>query len=469
MAQAAYKDEVLQVERKGIEHIADAERHGRPASVFTLWLGANVEMATVVTGTLGVVLYGLNFWQASLAFVIGTVLGASVLALLSTFGPRLGVPQLVMSRRAFGFFGNFGPGILNIVAGIGWFAVNSVLGAFALAHLLGAPYWLGTVLMVVMQGVVAVYGYNLIHSIERYLSILLVLIFLAVSVYVVGHMKTGIAFDPKAPLAFGGVTGGFVATVGIAFAYMAGWMAFASDYTRYLPQSTPGGRVFGAAFLGNVIGGVWPGLLGVALASMAPAVVGAGTATVAGPVAMVTQILPGTLATILLLGVVVGTLTANVLNIYSAALSSLVVTLPLRRWMAAVGIGILGGLLTLLGKDNFAGNLQNFLFLLAYWITPWAAIVAIDELVFARRQGDAGAVFYDRSRTFGLGVVAWLVGILASVPFFDQAYYTGPFASAHPHWGDVSYWVSLVVASLVFIALRALFGPSAAGVARTRA
>jgi NCS1 family nucleobase:cation symporter-1 len=275
VAQPAYKDEVLQIEPKGIEHIVEGERHGRSTSVFTLWIGANVEMATLVTGTLGVVVFGLSFWQAALAFIIGTALGAALLGLLSTFGPRLGAPQLVISRRAFGFFGNFAPGILNIVAGIGWYAVNSVLGVFALAYLLGAPYWLGTVIMVVLQGLVAVYGHNLIHSLERYLSIFLVVVFLIVSVYVAGHMNSGLAASATGP----GLSGGFIATLGVAFAYMAGWMAFASDYTRYLPTQTPRLRVFGAAFLGNLVGAGWPGLLGVALASMAPKLVGNGTST----------------------------------------------------------------------------------------------------------------------------------------------------------------------------------------------
>lgn len=456
MAQPAYKDEVLQIEPKGIEHIVESERHGRSTSVFTLWIGANVEMATLVTGTLGVVVFGLSFWQAALAFALGTALGAALLGLLSTFGPRLGAPQLVISRRTFGFFGNFAPGILNIVAGIGWYAVNSVLGVFALAYLLGLPYWLGTVILVILQGVVAVYGHNLIHSLERYLSIFLVVVFLIVSVYVAGHMNTHLA--PSATGA--GLSGGFIATVGIAFAYMAGWMAFASDYTRYLPTQTPRARVFGAAFLGNLVGAGWPGLLGVALASMAPKLVGNGTSTLTGPIGMVASpsLLPHALAILLLIAVAVGTLTANVLNIYSAALSALVVNLPLKRWMAAVGIGILGGLLTLLGRANFASNLEGFLFVLAYWITPWAAIVAVDQLLVAPRTDALGQRLYDPSRRVGLGLLAWVVGVAASVPFFDQMFYTGPFAKAHPGWGDVSYWVGLVVGTLVYLGLCRLVG-----------
>ena len=38
--------------------------------------------------------------------VIGNVFGFGLLGVLSTFGPRYGVPQMVASRLAFGWYGN---------------------------------------------------------------------------------------------------------------------------------------------------------------------------------------------------------------------------------------------------------------------------------------------------------------------------------------------------------------------------
>ena len=85
------------------------------------------------------VLFGLSFWEAFLAIVLGTALGSGAQGLLSTWGPKHGVPQMVISRSAFGFFGNILPAGLNaVVAGIGWFAVNSISGALALHALFSA-------------------------------------------------------------------------------------------------------------------------------------------------------------------------------------------------------------------------------------------------------------------------------------------------------------------------------------------
>ena len=50
MSVADNSEQVLKVELKGIEPISEGERHGRPSSIFTLWFGANVEFATLVTG-----------------------------------------------------------------------------------------------------------------------------------------------------------------------------------------------------------------------------------------------------------------------------------------------------------------------------------------------------------------------------------------------------------------------------------
>lgn len=452
MATPAYRSERLEVEPKGAEYVAASERHGTVSSIFTLWMGANVEMATVVTGTLGIVLFGLSFWQAVLAYAVGTVLGCAALGVLSTFGPRFGVPQLVQSRRGFGFFGNYAPGTLNLLAGMGWFAVNSVVGAFALSALTGMGYGLAVAVLVPLQIVIAVYGHDLIHHLERYLSVFLVVVFGAATVYAVLHANAALGFNAKAPLAFGGLSGGMITTIGIAFSYMLGWMPFASDYTRYLPASTPRQKVFLAAFAGNLLGALWPEVLGLLLVTMAPVF-----ASKAPAVSLVAHLLPHGLAVLTLIAVVAGTVSANVLNIYSAALSAMVVRLPLRRWQAALAIGVVGGVATLLGGTNFSGNLENFLLLLGYWVSPWLAIVLLDVLVFRRNDANPDR-FYDLRHRFGVGAGAWLVAAVVSTYLFgDQTLHVGPIAYAHPGLGDLSYWVGMVGAALLYVVGQAIW------------
>ncbi len=442
---AHYGAEVARIEPIGIEHIPESERHGRVFSVFTLWFGANVELATLTTGTAAVALFGLSFGQAALGLVIGNILGVILLGLVSTFGPRLGVPQMVHSRAPFGFFGNFLPGALNALAGVMWFAVNTVLGSFAFEALFHTDFAAALLVMALIQVAVAVYGHNMIHVVEKFMAVILTVVFVGVSVFAFSHANYALPFDPKSSLGqYAGVRGGIIEAVGLALSYLLGWTVFGSDYTRYLPQSTRPSRIFFSAASSNFIAGVWLELVGVALATIFPA-----AAAGVNPIALLTGIHPHWMVPVALVAVLIGTVTADVLNIYSGSLSALVVNVPVKRWMAAVLVGILGAILAYIARNSYYLDFENFLFLLAYWLAPWTAIVLVDY--FAVRKGRYHTdMFYDPRRIVRSGFWVWLVAIVVSIPFFNQAMYVGAFASRFPHMGDISYYVSFIVAGLLY-------------------
>ena len=138
--EGTYGDRVVAVEPGGAEFIPLEERHGRPLQLFWTWTSPNLEFATIFVGVLAVAAFGLGFWVALAAIVLGTGLGSITHGVLSARGPAHGVPQMVLSRLGFGYRGNVLPAGLNaITAGIGWFAVNSVSGALALNTLTGLP------------------------------------------------------------------------------------------------------------------------------------------------------------------------------------------------------------------------------------------------------------------------------------------------------------------------------------------
>src|SRR5262249_53729556 len=127
-----YGAKTVAIEPGGVEQIPDSERHGNPWALLATWTSPNLEFATIFVGCLGLIL-GLNFWPTVWAIVVGTLLGSLCHGVLSTWGPQSGLAQMVMGRTAFGKVGNIVPAGLNaLVAGIGWFAVNSVSGTLAL-------------------------------------------------------------------------------------------------------------------------------------------------------------------------------------------------------------------------------------------------------------------------------------------------------------------------------------------------
>src|SRR5437763_3432622 len=180
-----YGEKVAAIEPGGVEYIPLAERHGRPLDLFWTWMSPNLEFATVFVGVISVLFFRQTFWQAAAGIVVGTALGSLSHGFLSARGPAAGVPQMVLSRIAFGYRGNVLPAGLNaVVAGIGWFAVNSVSGALALATLTKLPSAFCLVIVVVAQVVIAFFGHNLVHVFERYAFPLLAIAFVLASVVI---------------------------------------------------------------------------------------------------------------------------------------------------------------------------------------------------------------------------------------------------------------------------------------------
>ncbi len=213
--EGTYGDKVVAVEPGGAEFIPLRDRHGQPHQQFWTWVSPNMEFATIFVGIIGVWFFGQSFWMATLAIVLGSALGSLSMGLLSARGPLYGVPQMVLSRIGFGYLGNILPAGLNaVVAGIGWFAVNSVSGAFALNALLGWNAKICLLIIVLLQVAVAFFGHNLVHMFERVAFPFLVVVFAIASVVILSKAHPGAHVT--------GVPGGFLITLGAAFGYAAG-------------------------------------------------------------------------------------------------------------------------------------------------------------------------------------------------------------------------------------------------------
>src|SRR2546430_3756507 len=169
-----YGERVATVEPGGVEYIALKERHGKPIDLFWTWLPHTLELAAVFVGVLGVAVFGRSFWETAVAIIVGSLLGSATHYVLSSWGPKFGVPMMVESRGAFGFLGNILPAGLNAFTGsIGWFIVNSVRGAFALQALGGLanltpPLSLTFLIIVVAPVLIAPLGHNFLHLFARW-------------------------------------------------------------------------------------------------------------------------------------------------------------------------------------------------------------------------------------------------------------------------------------------------------------
>ena len=447
-----YGERVGTVEPGGVEYIAEDERHGRPLQMFWTWMSPNLEFATIYVGCIGVFLFGGSFWTVALAVIVGSALGSLSHAVLSSWGPKFGVPQMVQGRSAFGFLGNILPaGLMSITAGVGWFAVNSVSGAFALSALFGVPSWLSLVVIVLIQVVVAFFGHNLVHVFERYAFIPLAIVFALATIFIFVHANPSHGFDPKAPLAFGGELGAFMLTAAASFGYAAGWNPYASDYTRYFPSHVDRRMVGVWAGLGVFVSCVWLELAGAALVTV-PGTKWLGT----NPTAQLQLAMPDLLYKLTLLCIALGAVSANVLNIYSGAMAFLTVGIKLpvslRRALVALVFGAIGFIVALTGLNGASTAYENFLLLISYWIAPWLGVMFMNY--WLRRGEIPDSELFDRRRENWSGPIAMIVGAAVSIFFFsNQAVYLGPVPKAVPQLGDLTFLVGFVLSALVYYLL----------------
>jgi NCS1 nucleoside transporter family len=443
-----YGSKLVAVEPGGAEFIPLDERHGSPLQLLWTWTSPNMEFATVGVGILGPLAFGLTFWHTVLAIVIGTAVGSGAQGLLSVGGPKFGLPQMVISRSGFGFVGNILPAGLNaLIAGIGWFAVNSISGALALHTLItGLPKGLCLLIVVVAELVLAFFGHNLVQAAERFAFPILFVIFVVVSIWVLTKAHPG--FKPS----YAGGSGGFLIMVGATFGYAAGWNPYASDYTRYLPRETKPAAV---AF--------WSGL-GVFWSCSLLEIAGAGVVT-AGKFAVdpssFTSLVPTWLGKLTLIAIVIGAICANAINMYSGSISFMAIgfKLPTQTARAAVAVvlGVIGTILAFKYLNN-TDAYENFLLVISYWVGPWLGVVAVDW--FLRRGTDSRGLLADTKYTNWAGPIAMIIGGVLSIYLFsDQTKYIGPVPTNHPALGDLTFEVGFVVAAVVYGVLYSVLKP----------
>jgi NCS1 nucleoside transporter family len=449
-----YGEKVAAVEPGGAGFIPSGERHGRPLQLLWTWTSPNLEFATVFVGVLAVAAFGLNFWQAVAAIVLGSGLGSITHGVLSAYGPRYGVPQMVLSRVPFGFRGNALPASLNAVTGgIGWFAVNSVSATFALNTLTDLPKPLCLTFVVAAQVAVAFFGHNLVHAFEWYAFPVLAVIFGISSVIILSKADFG---APAAPGGGPGGIGGFLIMLAAAFGYAAGWNPYASDYTRY----------FSAGIDRRAVG-LCAGL-GVFVSCVLLEVVGAASVTIGGkaladPTGAFTGHLPSLIANLTLLAITLGAVSANAVNIYSGSMSFVTIGIRLpvpsrmQRALVAVVFGAAGLVAAYFGLDDAGQNYEAFLLVISYWLGPWLGVVLTD--FYLRRGKPIDHLLYAPWYRNWAGPIAMGAGVVLSVWLFsNQQKYVGVLPGKFPSVGDLTFEAGLLISVVLYLALRPLRG-----------
>jgi len=440
------------IERHTIEHVPESDRHGRPRGLFAVWFGANMQITTIVTGALGVIL-GLPLPWAILALIVGNLFGAIFMALHSAQGPVLGIPQMIQSRAQFGYYGAIVPLILVLLMYIGFFASSAVLGGQALASWWHIPFAFGAIILSLVITIVTIYGYRAIHRFERIVSAIAAVAFIYITIQLFAKHDVAKAWTTGGPV----TVGAFLLIVAIAATWQITYAPYVADYSRYLPSNTSIRASFWWTYAGTVIAAIWM----MSLGSIAVAV--ASNSFNKGSSDFIVNLAPGGWGWTISLVLILGIAAVQVLNLYGMFMSSTTTIDALKQlrmrtstrvWFIVVA-AIVGTGVGIVGQNNFLQNFSNFILFLSYFLIPWTAINLADFYLVRHGKYDMGAIF-DGHGIYGRvnwrTMIAYVVAIVVEVPFVNSTFYVGPFVKPLGE-ADISWIVGMVVAAVLYIVL----------------
>ncbi|HEX5609787.1 MAG TPA: cytosine permease [Solirubrobacterales bacterium] len=438
----------------GIEPVPAADRTSTSMDQFWIWMGANIAPINWVLGALGIVL-GLSFIETVITIAIGNVLGCAIFGAFALMGHRTGINVMVLSRAAFGRRGAYVPAAAQLLLTMGWIGVNTwvvldlALGALGEVGITGGTGLKYTVAFGIMavQVLVAVWGFYAIRTFERWT--------VPVTAAIMGVMTILALTQTDIALNAGTATGGDKVTaftqlftaIGIGWAIT--WLVYAADYSRFVIPRVSDRKVMWAAGLGMFVPTVWLAALGAAVASA-----GGGS----DPSDLVISTF-GVMALPVLLLILHGPIATNILNFYSCSLAALTIGMKVARWKISLAAGVIASavLVVFVESGEFASTFDQWLVSLVVWISPWAAICAVEFFIVRGGKLDPAQMYEEETRerfgdvnwraliSLALGVAAgwaWEFGLVTAMQGpvakafgnTDLSWLTGALVAAGSYW-----------------------------------
>ncbi|TID19762.1 purine-cytosine permease [Venturia nashicola] len=461
------------IEQRGIERVPENERteDGFKAllNVGTMWFSANMVVSSFAIGLLGKSLFYLGFVDAILVVLFFNLIGIIPVCYFSTMGPRFGLRQMVLSRFWFGWWGVKLIAIFNILACIGWSAVNSIVGA-QLIHAVNddVPGYAGILIISICTFLVCLFGYKIVHAYEFWSWIPTFIVFLII----LGEFAHSGAFV-NIPMGVGTSELGSILSFGsVVYGFATGWTSYAADYTVYQKVTQSRKKVFLSTWLGLIIPLLFTEMLGVAIMSATEINGGDNIyqkgydASGSGGLLAAVLFPPlGTFGKFCLVMLALSIIANNCPNIYSVALTMQV----LGRWTQAVPrycwtfIGTCVYIaIAIPGYSHFETILEDFMNFIGYWLAIYEGIAFCDHFFFKKGMRGYNPEDYDNPKALPPGfaaIAAFCFGIAGMVCGMSQVWFVGPIAlhaGKAPFGGDVGFELGFAFAFTSYFVLRKL-------------
>ncbi len=414
---------------------------------------------------------GLSTGQSVAALLLGIFVSAAVIAVGAVAGKRGSLPTIVLSRAAFGVYGNLAPAVLIVLSRLFWAFVIVSLSYLLVAQGLVQQTaidsgqqplsGLAMALIAVLVGaalVLAAVGGKVLLWAQRVSGLL-------------GLIAAGVIAAIRLPAAQVHMvsSGTWLETLGagvIIFAIFGmAWSSASADFASKLPVSVRGWKVAGWALISL---GVIPSVLGlVGVFIFEPnASVGAQFATVVSgskdwfnPVSLT-----------ILLSLVITLITTSAMSLRSSSLSFESMGIKLRAALVSPIVALVIAAVAIFAVSSWGAtglwlNIRAFALLFAVPVAAWSGVFVADVLI---RRIAYHEVSLSRSYGFYKSVnlanlLGWLVAVVlglglvrSSLSGFGWLGYLSNFASNAEFWNESNFGV--VISFAVGLLLPVAFG-----------
>jgi len=445
----------MKPELNDINFIGESERRGKASDLFWPWAGANVSLLALSYGAffLG---FGISFWQATIAAVVGTVGSFALVGVSSLAGKRSNAPTMTLSRAAFGVKGNLLPGLLSYLVFVGWETVLVSLATLATGTVLERATSLDRNIALVLGFLIAasltifggVLGHPVIMKLQRWITGITVVATVTYIVLTLDEVNWDSVFAIKA-----GSTAGLIGAIIFAITGIGlGWVNSAADYSRYLPRSVSSRAVFGWTVLGAAIVPITLVIYGSALSGSSKEL---SDAIAMDPIGALTQLLPTWFLIPFALVAILGLVGGAILDLYSSGLTLISIGVKVKRPVAAAIDGtimLFGTIYIVWFATDFFAPFQGFLITLGVPVAVWSAIFVADVVLRKRDYVEADLFSetgrYGRINPIAIALVA--IGSIVGWGFVTntfagwlnwQGYFMGAIGGKEGQWAYANFGV----------------------------
>lgn len=478
------KDRAGRIEQYGVEYIPEDERRSTPRNLTNILFGGSLTFSVIIIGWFPVS-FGLSWWQAASAVIIGSAVGAALLAPTGLMGPRSGTNNPVTSGAFFGVAGRLIGSILEASASVAFAALSIWTGGDALAGALTRFFGLTDLepvrlsayaVLAVVVTAVSVLGHSSMVLCQK------LMIPTAGTCLIIGLFVYGRHFDPGYPgtgeYALGSLPAAWLLSALLCASTVASYGPYAGDWTRHISPKTHAPKaILRAMFVGGLFGMGGPFMWGVFTATVlyANAVPEAGTSYV---LALINAAPPWFVPALIYVGLASGMAQA-VVNTYGTGLDTSAIIPKLNRVQATLLACGIATLLVYVGHfyAAIASGVAVFLSLLACSSIPWIVILTVGH--FHRRgyyhvddlqvfnRGEKGGIYWFTGGLNFVGIGVWAAAFGAGLLFNANEWFVAPGARLLGGL-DTGFLVAGGVAALLYpLALKMfperaiLFGPAA--------